>query len=238
MRGLRTRLLGIAGIPLALLIVSSLVALSAVGKLHDTTAEAKRAAILDEQIMSMEIAAREALDVEAAALVYGVAQDTQERLAAAFERAEGDAFAEALAQARAEASGAMRPKLAALAPAGAGLERSIRRTIALVQAGEPDAARANRSEATLPAFAAFVESNMAVEAESEALGATAERHATDVASSSRLLIALFGVVALVLGAGAAVLSSRGLVRAVAEIVAGIAASAGCTTACAPWRAAT
>jgi methyl-accepting chemotaxis protein len=223
MRGLRAKLLGIAGIPLALLIVSSLVALSSLAKLNGTTADAKRAALLDEQIMSMEIAAREALDAEASALVYGAAQDTDDRLATAFRSAEGDAFPEALAQARAEATDSMRPKLAALAPAGTALERSVRGTVALVRAGRTAEARLNRTETTLPAYAAFLERNQAVEAESEQLGADAEANAASVARSSKWMIALFALAALVLGAGAAFRSSRSLVGAVREIVDGIRA---------------
>ena len=55
--GVRTKLFGIAAGPITLLVVSSVVGYGAIGTLDATTREAMRGAILDEQVMSVEIAA-------------------------------------------------------------------------------------------------------------------------------------------------------------------------------------
>ena len=59
---LGTKLAAAFGLTLALLVVAAVVSVSRMGALAQDTADAKRGAILDEQIMSMEIAVREALD--------------------------------------------------------------------------------------------------------------------------------------------------------------------------------
>ena len=56
------------GLTLVLMIVAAVVAVTKMDALSDRTADAKRGAMLDEQIMSMEIAVREALDAESGAI--------------------------------------------------------------------------------------------------------------------------------------------------------------------------
>ena len=59
------------GLTLLLMIVAAVLAVTKMDALSDRTADAKRGAVLDEQIMSMEIAVREALDAEAGAIING-----------------------------------------------------------------------------------------------------------------------------------------------------------------------
>ena len=96
---LGTKLASAFALTLILMLVAAAVAVTKMGALADRTADAKQGAILDEQIMSMEIAAREALDVEATAILYGAPTALDGRLDAAWKSNEGDAFAESLAEA-------------------------------------------------------------------------------------------------------------------------------------------
>ena len=59
------------GLTLLLMIVAAVLAVTKMDALSDRTTDAKRGAVLDEQIMSMEIAVREALDAEAGAIING-----------------------------------------------------------------------------------------------------------------------------------------------------------------------
>ena len=109
--GLRGQLLAVAAGPLAVLAVSSAVGYSAIGELDATTQQAKRGAVLDEQVMSVEIAAHEALAIEAEAILRGNAGGTGAALEKSFAANDGDAIAEALAEARRIGTPAMREKL-------------------------------------------------------------------------------------------------------------------------------
>ena len=68
---LGTKLASAFALTLILMLIAAAVAVTKMGALADRTADAKQGAVLDEQIMSMEIAAREALDVESTAILYG-----------------------------------------------------------------------------------------------------------------------------------------------------------------------
>lgn len=70
--GLGSKLLGLAGVPVTLLLISSAITYTAISDLDSATRETRRAAFLDEQIMSVEIASRQAFDAEAEALLDGV----------------------------------------------------------------------------------------------------------------------------------------------------------------------
>ena len=164
---LGTKLASAFALTLILMLVAAAIAVTKMGALADHTADAKQGAILDEQIMSMEIAAREALDVEATAILYGAADALDGRLDAAWKSNDGDAFAESLAEAERLAVLDMPSRLKDDEAAGKALEASMAKTVALVRKGDIAAARANRQRSTLPAFDAFVEKNQAVEAQSE-----------------------------------------------------------------------
>ena len=149
---LGTKLASAFALTLILMLVAAVLSVTKMGALAGRTADAKQGAVLDEQIMSMEIAAREALDVEATALLYGAADALDARLEAAWKTNDGDAFAESLAEARRLAVLDMPARLEADEAAGKALEDSIAQTVALVRQGDVAAARANRQRSTLPAF--------------------------------------------------------------------------------------
>jgi len=216
--GLRAQLLGLAGVPVALLLISSAITYTAISDLDDAAHETRRGAVLDEQIMSIEIAARVAIEAEAEAIIDGSADESAEALEAAFVRNDGDAIPEALAQARAEATDAMKPKLDAVEAAVADLERSVRRTVELVESGDVAAAEANHEEASEPLFAALAERSQDVEADSEALGEAAKEHAAAKGRDAKLIVIAVAVIAFLLSAGAALLISGRIVRAMDEIL--------------------
>ena len=86
------------GLTLLLMIVAAVLAVTKMDALADRTTDAKRGAVLDEQIMSMEIAVREALDAEAGAIINGDSPELTSRLERAWNSNDGDAFAESLAR--------------------------------------------------------------------------------------------------------------------------------------------
>jgi hypothetical protein len=141
--------------------------------------------------MSIEIAARMAIEAEADAIITGSADESDEPLDVAFVRNDGDAIPEALAQARAEATDAMQPKLDAVEAAAAEFERAARRTVELVESGDVAAAESNREDASEPLFAALAERSQDVEADSEALGEAAKQAAAAKGrDAKRIVIAL------------------------------------------------
>ena len=200
------------------MLVAAVIAVTKMGALADRTADAKQGAILDEQIMSMEIAAREALDVEATAILYGAADALDGRLEAAWKSNDGDAFAESLAEATRLAVLDMPTRLEDDEAAGKALEESVAKTVALVRQGDVAAARANRQRSTLPAFDAFVETNQAVEAQSEEFSEAASEAAASVASGGKRTIIVVAGIALLLAAACAVVITRGITRGVAVIL--------------------
>jgi methyl-accepting chemotaxis protein len=203
---------------LTLLLAVAAVAVTKMDTLADRTADAKHGAVLDEQIMSMEIAAREALAIEADALLYGAPATLDDRLAAAWERNDGDAFAESLAEAQRLAVLDMPAGLRESAAAAETLQASVARTVELVRAGDLDAARANHRDASLPAFDAFAERNQAVEADSETFSEAASVGATAAAHSGERTVLLATLFALVLAAVCATAITRGVTRGVRTIL--------------------
>ena len=215
---LRAKLGSAFGLTLLLIVLSAGVAVTRMDTLSDRTRDAKVGAMLDEQIMSMEIAARAALAVEDEAIIDGDDAELDGRLAAAWERDGGDSFAEALAQARDLAVGDMPAKLDATEAAGAKLRASVARSIALVRDGDAAAAAANRNRASEPAFTGFVTANQDVEGVSEAFSEAAAVGAATTARSGKRTIVVIALVALLLAAGAGYLITRGITRAAALVL--------------------
>ena len=215
---LRSKLAASFGVTLLLLVVAAFVATTQMGALSDRTHDARTGAILDEQIMSMEIAAREALDIEAEAILDGDAPELADRHRAAWESNDGDAFAEALAEARKHAVLDMPSALDADEAAGVSLRESVAKSLQLVRDGEVEAAVDNREESSEPAFQAFLESNQAVEAGAEEYSAAAEAGAKSTAASGERTILIVTLVALLFGIGCALLITRGITRGVREVL--------------------
>jgi methyl-accepting chemotaxis protein len=215
---LRAKLASAFGLTLVLMIVAAAVAVTKMTALADRTADAKQGAILDEQIMSMEIAAREALDAEASAILYGAADGLDARLEAAWTSNDGDSFAESLAEARRLAVLDMPERLEQSEAAGKALQDSIAKTLELMRAGDVPAARINRQRTSLPAFATFVERNQNVEAESEAFSEAASVDAAAIASGGKRTLIIVTLFTLALAAACAVAITRGITRGVAAIL--------------------
>jgi methyl-accepting chemotaxis protein len=215
---LGTKLASAFALTLILMLVAAVISVTKMGTLAGRTADAKQGAILDEQIMSMEIAAREALDVEATAILYGAPAALDDRLAAAWESNDGDAFAESLAEAQRLAVLDMPARLKESEAAGQALQASIAETVELVRQGDVEAARANRQRSSLPAFDAFTERNQAVEAQSEQFSEEASLAAASVASGGKRTIIVVAGVALLLAAACAGVITRGITRGVAVIL--------------------
>ncbi|HEX6020736.1 MAG TPA: methyl-accepting chemotaxis protein [Solirubrobacter sp.] len=206
------------GLTLVLMIIATVVAVTRMGALADHTADAKTGAILDEQIMSMEIAAREALDAEASAIIFGDSPELAERLERAWERNDGDAFDESLAEAKRLAVLDMPERLEADEEAGEEIKESVERTIELVRKGDLAGARANRMKVTLPAHEAFLETNQAVEAQSEEFSEQASVGAAAMATDGKRMIIIVAIVAILIAAACAFLITRGITRGVALIL--------------------
>src|SRR5262245_25479161 len=126
--GLRTKLAGAFGATLLLLAAVTLIGTQKIDTLDKTTRDAKRGAFLDEQIMSMALAGREALEAEAEAVISGAGPQVRASLDQAWRSNEGDAFPEALAQARDRAVAGMPRQLDASEAAGDEVRGSIDRT--------------------------------------------------------------------------------------------------------------
>ena len=183
---LAAKLAAAFGITMLLLLAVTAVAVTRMGTLADRTADAKRGAILDEQIMSMEIAAREALDIEASAILSGAPTDAR-RAGSTRRGTATTAMPSPRPSPRPSAS-----RCSTCPPAGARArrpprrcEQSVARSVELVRAGNVDGARANRRSASLAAFNAFTELNQAVEGSSEAFSEAASVGATEAASGGK-----------------------------------------------------
>ena len=198
--------------------IASAVAVTRMDSLSDRTADAKVGAMLDEQIMSMEIAVREALDVESEAIISGDDPALGKRLTAAWERNEGDAFDESLAEAKRLAVLDMPRRLVADEAAGAKVRKSVAATIALVRAGDVAGARAHRARVTQPAYDAFIEANHNVEAQSEEFSEAAAAGAASAAVSGKRTIIVVALLALLFAAASGFLITRGIGRGVAEVL--------------------
>jgi methyl-accepting chemotaxis protein len=220
---LRSKLAASFGFTLLLLVVAAVVATTQMDALAERTSDARTGAILDEQIMSMEIATREALDIEAEAILDGDAPELDERHRAAWEANDGDAFAESLAEAREHAVLDMPRALDANEAAGVRLRESVAKTLQLVRDGDVDAAVDNREESSEPAFLAFLERNQAVEAEAEEYSAAAAAGAASTASSGKRTILLVALAGLLFGIGCAYLITRGITRGVRQVLDRLAA---------------
>ena len=216
--GLRTKLLGLAGVPVALLLTSSAITYTAIADLDGAARETRQGAVLDEQIMSIEIAARIALETEAESLLAGTeATGVEQRLDEVFSSADGDAIPEALAEARANATPAMLPKLDAVEAAVPAFEASVRRSIEL--AGQGDAAAAKASHETTEAgFTTLVEANQDVEVDAEALSESAQAAAAAEGSGAKRIVIVLALVALLLSAASSLFISSRIVRAIDEIL--------------------
>jgi methyl-accepting chemotaxis protein len=216
---LRAKLAGAFGATLVLLAAVTLIGTQKINALDGTTRDAKRGAFLDEQIMSMELATREAVDAESTALLYGAGPEVTKRLEAAWEQNDGDAFAEALAQAKEKAVEGMPERLDASEAAGAKIKSSVERTLALVRAGRLDAARENRADSTVPTFESFLKMNQAVEALSEEFSEGATKDAETLASGGKRMLLLFALAALLAASACAYLITRGVTGGVSALVA-------------------
>ena len=215
---LRTKLGAAFGVTLLLLVAAAAVAVTRMDSLSHHTADAKVGAVLDEQIMSMEIAVREALDVEAESIVDGHDDELDARLAAAWERNDGDAFAESLAEAQRLAVLDMPSRLEADAAAAAKVRESIAATVGLVRDGDLAGARANRDRVTEPAFEAFVEANQSVETQSEEFSEAAATGAASIATSGKRTIVIVTLLGAALRRHLRVLITRGISRGVAQVL--------------------
>jgi methyl-accepting chemotaxis protein len=216
--GLRTKLLALAGVPVALLLISSAITYDAIADLDHAASETKRGALLDEQIMSIEIAARDALETEAEVILDGVGDDTVAQLDAAFARNDGDAIPEALDQARAEATPAMRPKLDNVERMASEFEDSVRRTVELARRGDAEGALANHERSTKPLMAELLVANQDAEADSEALSEAAKESAAAKGRGAKRLVIVLALVAFALSALTTLLISQRIVRAIDEIL--------------------
>jgi methyl-accepting chemotaxis protein len=217
-RSLRDKLTAAFGLTLLLLVIVAAVGVTKMGALSTDTRDAKTGAILDEQIMSMEIAAREALSIEAGAILEGVDADVAGRLEAAWASDDGDAFDESLAEARRLAVLDMPSRLVADEKAGHALRDSVNRTVELVKKGDIDGARANRAKSSLPAYDTFVEKNQAVEAQAEEFSEAASTSAAARAASGKRTIIVVTAFALLIGSLAAFFITRGVTRGAATIL--------------------
>jgi len=206
------------GLVMALTLVSAILAVTKMNALSSDAADAKLGAVLDEQIMSVEIAARAALEAEADALLSGSGPELDKRLEAAWTSNGGDAFAEALAEATRLAVLDMPSALKADKAAGEALQASIARTVELVRSGDIEAAQANRSRSTLPAFETFLEKNQAVEAQSETFSEAAAEAAVATAAGGKRLIMIVTIAALLLAGACAFFITRGITRRVKAIL--------------------
>jgi methyl-accepting chemotaxis protein len=217
--GLRTKLLGLAGVPVGLLLVTSAITYSAIADLDDAARETRRGAVLDEQIMSVEIAARLALQAEADALLFGSqAADVEATLEQVFETAEGDAITEALAEARANATPAMLPKLDAVAATLPAFEESVRRSIELADQGDLAAAKANHEQISEPQFSALIEANQDFEVDAEALSESAQAAAEAEGAGAKRIVIVLALIALLASAASSLFISGRIVRAIDEIL--------------------
>ncbi len=206
------------GLTLILIIVAAGLAVSKMDVLADRTADAKRGAVLDEQIMSMEIAVREAIDAEAEAIIYGDSPELDERLERAWNSNDGDAFAESLGEARRLAVLDMPQRLVADETAGEKVEASVARTVELVREGDARGARANRLKTTLPAYEDFLEKNQAVEVQSEEFSEAASVGAAASATGGKRMIIIVAIIAVLLAGLCAFLITRGITRGVGAIL--------------------
>ena len=217
-RSLRDKLAAAFGLILLLLLIVAAVGVTKMGALSGDTRDAKIGAVLDEQIMSMEIAAREALEIEAGVILDGAGEDVAGRLDAAWVSNDGDAFDESLAEAKRLAVLDMPNRLGADEQAGHALRDSVNRTVELVKKGDIEGAHANRVKSSLPAFAAFIEKNHAVEEQSELFSAMASESAAAGATSGKRTIIIVSAFALLLGSLAAFFITRGVTRGAAAIL--------------------
>ena len=216
--GLQSKLLALAGVPVTLLLVSSVITYTAMSDLDGATRETRQAAFLDEQIMTVEIAARQALQAESEVLIDGMTDDIARDLESSFVSDGGDAIPEALAQARTQATPALKPKLKAILDASAEFEQSVRKTVELARRGDLADATANHEDVTEPLIEALLKRNSDVEADAKALGRAATARAEAKGRDAKLLVILLAVAAFVLSALAAVFISRRIVRAIAGIL--------------------
>ena len=216
--GLRTKLLGLAGVPVALLLVSSVITYTAMSDLDGATRDTRQAAFLDEQIMTVEIAALQALQAESQVLLDGVTDEIAEDLESSFVSDKGNSIPEALAQATSRATPAMKPKLKAILGASLEFEQSVRKTVEVARRGDAGDAKANHEQVTEPLIEALLERNKDVEADSEALGAAATARAEAKGRNAKLLVVLLALAAFVLSTVASLFISRRIVRAIADIV--------------------
>ena len=217
-RSLRDKLVAAFGLTLFLLLIAAVVGVTKMEALSGDTRDAKIGAILDEQIMSMEIAARESLEVEAGVILEGTDADVAERLNAAWVSNDGDAFDESLAEAKRLAVLDMPRRLGADEQAGHALRDSVERTVELVRKGDIEGARANRVKSSLPAYATFVEKNHAVEEQAEEFSELASTSAASRAKSGKRTIIVVSAFALLLGGLAAFFITRGVTRGTAAIL--------------------
>ena len=217
--GLRAKLLGLAGVPVTLLLVSSAITYTAISDLDGATRETRRAAALEEHILSIEIAARHGLEAEVEVLLDGMTDEIAEDLETSFVEDGGESIPEALAAAKAQATPAMLPRLEAVKSAAADLEQSVRMTIELARRGDVADATENHEERTEALMEGLLKDNRAVEADADALGAAATVLAEAKGRSAKRLVIGLSLVALLLSILAALFIAGRVVRAIDEILA-------------------
>jgi methyl-accepting chemotaxis protein len=213
---LRVKLAAAFGITLALLAAVALVGVSKMGQLDEAANAAATGAMLGEQIMSMEIAAKDALDIEAE-VIMGRAEENDQRLEAAWRKNDGDSFFEALAATKRVANAELRSTLPEVRAAAEKLEAAVSETIALAEAGDTEAAADHRFEASEPAFEAFVDANHHVEAEAEAFSEAATKRADASAASGKRMVLVFALIAVLIASACAFFIVRGITRGVAAL---------------------
>jgi methyl-accepting chemotaxis protein len=218
--GVQTKLLAGFALPVVFLIVVAIVGIRSMNALEHDTHAAGQSAALDEQIMSMEIAAREGLAIEAEAVVSADHHggELDEKLDAAFVKNDGDGFREALATAKEIAPANLAEEFEATGAKGLAVETSARETLKLLASGQTEAAIENHEKVTRPALDEFLEANQKAEGEAEAIAGEAEAAAKETVSHSKTEITIIALLAAILAGAAGLWLARRIKATVVQVL--------------------
>jgi methyl-accepting chemotaxis protein len=216
--GIQGKLLAGFALPVALLVVIAIVATTSMSSLHTKTEQAHTGAVLDEQIMSMEIATLDAVNLEKEAVIERTTDGLHEELKAAFVANDGDAFREAHAEAYKLGTPEMRAALDDSKPKGLAVEATVAKTLELVDAGQYEAAAENHETKTEPAIDEFVKANQAVEEKAEAYSEAATVGAKSAQDNGTRAIVIVAIIAALAAAGVGFLLARKIKATVVSVL--------------------
>lgn len=210
---IRNKLYGGFGTMIILLVIAAVISYISLTSVADSAKEIKHSADLDEATMTMIIRLQEGMDVESQALITG----WDDALTTQFDELEAS-FEEEVGVLNEIGNDAIKAQVADVVASHDEYHASVLTTFALVQEGDPEAAKANSLEVTDTAIEATEAELDALEDVVMGIGVAALESADSQKNTSTMMVIAVAVIAVVIGAALAFWIARNIVSGISLMV--------------------